>query len=402
MSQPFDFTGRRGHRLSGIIERPTTTPRGWAIFAHCFTCGKDSLAAVRIARALARAGIGVLRFDFAGLGTSEGAFGDTSFADDADDLIAAGAAMTAARMEPLLLLGHSFGGAAALAAAGEMPGIKAIATIAAPAEVSHILRLVDPESLARIETEGHANVLLAGRPFTLGRKFVDDARRQNLPQHVAALHRPLLILHAPRDELVGIDNASSLFAAAKHPKSFVSLDDADHLLSRPGDAEFAAAVIAAWAPRYLSQLKDDLGAPDGGGVLAEETGGGRFQLAMRSGVHSFFADEPVSQGGLDTGLAPYELVSAGLAACTTMTMRLYAERKGYNLAKARTIVTHDKRSDQKPDDIFTRTIELEGELSDEEREKILAIAERCPVDLTLVRGSEVVTRLAARSLAAGG
>lgn len=402
MSQPFDFTGRRGHRLSGIIERPTTTPRGWAIFAHCFTCGKDSLAAVRIARALARAGIGVLRFDFAGLGTSEGAFGDTSFADDADDLIAAGAAMTAAGMEPHLLLGHSFGGAASLAAAGEMPGIKAIATIAAPAEVSHILRLVDPESLARIETEGHANVLLAGRPFTLGRKFVDDARQQNLPQRVAALHRPLLILHAPRDELVGIDNASALFGAAKHPKSFVSLDDADHLLSRPGDAEFAAAVIAAWAPRYLPQLKDDLDAPDGGGVLAEETGGGRFQLAMRSGVHSFFADEPVSQGGLDTGLAPYELVSAGLAACTTMTMRLYAERKGYNLAKARTIVTHDKRSDQKPDDIFTRTIELEGELSDEEREKILAIAERCPVDLTLVRGSEVVTRLAARSLAAGG
>ena len=310
-------------------------------------------------------------------------------------------AMTAAGMEPLLLLGHSFGGAAALAAAGKMPGIKAIATIAAPAEVSHILRLVDPESLARIEAEGQANVLLAGRPFTLGRKFVDDARQQDLPQRVAALRRPLLILHAPRDGLVGIDNASALFGAAKHPKSFVSLDDADHLLSRPGDAEFAAAVIAAWAPRYLPQLKDDLGAPDGGGVLAEETGGGRFQLAMRSGVHSFFADEPVSQGGLDTGLAPYELVSAGLAACTTMTMRLYAERKGYNLTKARTIVTHDKRSDQKPDDVFTRTIELEGELSDEEREKILAIAERCPVDLTLVRGSEVVTRLAARPPATG-
>jgi len=350
---------------------------------------------VRIARALARAGIGVLRFDFAGLGTSEGEFGDTSFAEDADDLIAAGDAIAAAGMEPVLLIGHSFGGAAALAAAGDMPGIKAIATIAAPAEVSHILRLVDPESLRRIETDGQAEVLLAGRPFTIGNKFVADARQQDLPRRIAALHRPLLILHAPRDALVGIDNASVLFGAAKHPKSFVSLDDADHLLSGVGDAEFAASVIAAWAPRYLSQLNDDLEAPDGGGVLAEETGGGRFQLAMRRGVHEFFADEPVSEGGLDTGLAPYELVSAGLAACTTMTMRIYAERKGYKLEKARTIVTHDKRRDQKPDDIFTRTIELEGDLSAEEREKLLAIAERCPVDLTLVRGSEVFTRLAA-------
>lgn len=394
MAQPFDFHGARGNRLSGLVDRPAATPRGWAIFAHCFTCGKDSLAAVRIARALARQGIGVMRFDFAGLGSSEGAFGETRFADHADDLIAAGEAMEAAGMPPALLIGHSFGGAAALAAAGAMPGIKAIATIAAPAEVRHVLHLVDPASLEQIDAEGRADVLLAGRHFSFDRTFVADARQQDLLPRVATLHRPLLILHAPRDELVGIDNASALFGAAKHPKSFVSLGEADHLLTGPGDAEFAAAMIGAWAPRYLPILEADLEAPDGGGVVAEETLGGKFQLAVRSGSHNFFADEPISEGGLDSGLAPYELVSAGLAACTTMTMRLYADRKGFGLAKARTIVTHDKRSGQTPQDVFTRTIELEGSLSEEEREKILAIAERCPVDLTLVRGSEVVTRLA--------
>ncbi|MEE3622627.1 alpha/beta fold hydrolase [Nitrospirillum sp. BR 11752] len=394
-SQQFDFDSAKGYRLSGRIEPPEGAPRGWAILAHCFTCGKDALATTRLARALARTGIGVLRFDFAGLGKSGGDFAGGGFAADVDDLVAAGAAMTQAGMAPGLLLGHSFGGAAALAAAGDMPSVKAVVTIAAPADVAHVLRTVGPEALDRIEAEGAAEVDLAGRPFVLRRSFVDDARQQDLAARIGQLHRPLLILHAPGDMTVGIDNAQRIFVAAKHPKSFVSLDDADHLLTRPADADYAAAVIAAWAGRYLPP-QDAAPSPHGeaDGVLAVETGRGRYQLAMRSGPHQFLADEPVDVGGLNSGLAPYDFVSAGLAACTTMTMRMYAERKGLPLVRAQTRVTHTKRPDQTPADLFTRTIVLEGPLDEEQRAKLLSIANRCPVDITLTRASEVETLLA--------
>jgi uncharacterized OsmC-like protein/fermentation-respiration switch protein FrsA (DUF1100 family) len=393
-SQSFEFQSARGYRLSGRIEQPETTPRGWAIFAHCFTCGKESLAAVRLARALALAGIGVLRFDFAGLGTSAGTFADGTFAGDVGDLVAAGAAMAAAGMAPALLVGHSLGGAAVLMAAGAMPTIKAIATIAAPSDVAHVLHQFDPESLRRIETDGEAEVSLANRPFIVRKGFIDDVRRHDLEAHIAALHRPLLILHAPRDATVGIENAARIFAAAKHPKSFISLDDADHLLTRRADADYAAMIISAWASRYLPPLMEDLPqVEEARGVIAEETGKGAFQLAMRSGRHRFLADEPESVGGMGSGLSPYELVSAGLAACTTMTMRMYAERKGYPLERARTVVAHSRRPDAMRADLFTRTITLEGPLDDEQRRKIIAIADRCPVDLTLIRGSDIETSL---------
>jgi uncharacterized OsmC-like protein/alpha-beta hydrolase superfamily lysophospholipase len=393
-SQVFDFESPKGYRLSGRIEHPETTPRGWALLAHCFTCGKESLAAVRLARALALTGIGVLRFDFAGLGKSGGEFADTTFASDVGDLVAAGEAMAAAGMEPSLLVGHSLGGAAALAAAGDMRTIRAVATIGAPADVVHVLHQFDAASLKRIETDGEAEVLLADRPFVVRKSFVDDAREHDLEARIARLHRPLLIMHAPRDATVGVENASRIFAAAKHPKSFISLDDADHLLTRRADADYAATTIAAWAARYLPKLVADLPQiEDAEGVVAEETGEGLFQLAMRSGVHRFIADEPVSVGGLGSGLSPYDLVSAGLAACTTMTMRLYAQHKSLPLERARTTVVHSKRSDVMPADLFTRTIVLEGPLNDEQRQKILAIADRCPVDLTLVRGSDIQTSL---------
>ncbi|WP_119270771.1 bifunctional alpha/beta hydrolase/OsmC family protein [Taklimakanibacter deserti] len=393
-SQSFEFQSPKGYRLSGRIEQPETTPRGWAILAHCFTCGKESLASVRVARALALNGIGVLRFDFAGLGTSGGAFADATFAADVGDLVAAGAAMAASGMAPTLLIGHSLGGAAVLAAAGEMPMIKAVATVAAPSDVAHVLHHFDADSLRRIEAEGEAEVSLANRPFILRKGFIDDVRRHDLEAHIAKLHRPLLILHAPRDTTVGIENAGRIFAAAKHPKSFVSLDDADHLLTRRADADYAATIISAWALRCLPPLMEDLPqVEEAHGVIAEETGKGAYQLAMRSGRHRFLADEPESVGGMGSGLSPYELVSAGLAACTTMTMRMYAERKGYRLTRARTVVTHSKRPDEVRADLFTRTITLEGPLDDEQRQKILAIADRCPVDLTLIRGSDIETSL---------
>jgi uncharacterized OsmC-like protein/alpha-beta hydrolase superfamily lysophospholipase len=393
-SQSFEFQSPRGYRLSGRIEQPETTPRGWAILAHCFTCGKESLASVRVARALALNGIGVLRFDFAGLGTSGGAFADATFAGDVGDLVAAGAAMAAAAMPPTLLVGHSLGGAAVLAAAGEMPMIKAVATVAAPSDVAHVLHQFDPDSLRRIEANGEAEVNMAHRPFVLRKGFIADVRQHDLEGRIAKLHRPLLILHAPRDATVGIENAARIFASAKHPKSFVSLDDADHLLTRRADADYAATIISAWASRYLAPLMEDLPqVEEAHGVIAEETGKGVYQLAMRSGRHRFLADEPESVGGMGSGLSPYELVAAGLAACTTMTMRMYAERKGYKLERARTVVAHAKRPDAMRADLFTRTITLEGPLDDEQRRKLIAIADRCPVDLTLVRGSDIETNL---------
>lgn len=250
-SQSFDFEGPRGYRLAGRMEQPDGEVRGWAILAHCFTCGKDHLAASRVARTLAAHGIGVLRFDFAGLGSSGGNFADATFAADVDDLVAASRAMQADGKVPSLLVGHSLGGAAALASAGAMPDIRAVVTIAAPFDVAHVLHQIDPAALERIEAQGEAEVLLAGRPFVVRRSFVDDLRRHDQGARIAALHRPLLVMHAPGDTTVGIDNANRIFMAAKHPKSFVSLDDADHLLTRRADADYVGALIAAWVTRYF-------------------------------------------------------------------------------------------------------------------------------------------------------
>jgi putative redox protein len=252
-SQTFDFQGPRGYRLAGRLEQPEGPARAWAILAHCFTCGKDHLAASRVARALATHGIGVLRFDFAGLGGSGGSFADATFAADVDDLVAAGRAMEAQGRAPALLVGHSLGGAAVLAAAGAMPGVRAVATLAAPFDVAHVLQQIDPASLQRVQTQGEAEVLLAGRPFLVRRSFVDDLRRHDQGARIAALRRPLLVMHAPGDTTVGIDHANRIFLAARHPKSFVSLDDADHLLTRRADADYAGAVIVAWSSRYLPE-----------------------------------------------------------------------------------------------------------------------------------------------------
>jgi alpha-beta hydrolase superfamily lysophospholipase len=251
--QTFDFDGPKGYRLSGRLIEPEAALRGWAIFAHCFTCGKDSLAATRVTRALAQHGIGVLRFDFAGLGTSGGNFGDSNFAADVSDLIAAAQAMSDAGKPPSLLIGHSLGGAASLMAAGELPGIRAIVTIAAPFDVAHVLRLFDPAGLEKVEAQGEAEVHLGGRPFVVRKSLVDGLRQHDLRTRIAALQRPLLVMHAPGDDTVGIDSATHIFAAAKHPKSFVSLDDADHLLTRRADADYVAGLITAWASRYLPE-----------------------------------------------------------------------------------------------------------------------------------------------------
>ena len=387
----FDFDGSGGCRLSGRLDAPETTPRGWAIFAHCL----DSIAASRVAGALSRAGIGVLRLAFAGAGTSAGVPGDGGFGADVSDLVAASEAMAAAGMPPSLFVGHSLGGAAALAAATRLPGIRGVATIAAPADLSLVLAEFDPAGLDRLMKDGQAEMQLSGRPFVVTRRFIEEVGTRNVEEQAAQLRRPLLVMHAPRDELVGIKHASRIFLAAKHPKSFISLDTADHLLTNADDANYAAMLIGAWVTRYLPPLIEDIPqAAKAQGVTATETGSGTLQVAIETGGHRIIADEPVAVGGLGSGPSPYELVSAGLAACTVMTMRLYANRKGLPLGRARVTVDHCKIAGMMPADRFRRTIALDGPLDADQRASLVAIAERCPVDLTLVRGSDVKTRLA--------
>lgn len=390
----FTFASGSGSQLFGRLEPPEGTPRGWAIFAHCFTCGKDSRASVHISRALSRAGIGVLRFDFAGTGISGRTEEAVSFASDVDDLRAAANAMAAAGMSPSLLVGHSLGGTAAIVAASDLPDITAVATIGTPADLQHILRVFQPNDLEAVASTGEASVEIAGRPFLIRRSFLEAVASIDVDKAIASLGRPLLVMHSPLDQVVGIDHASRIFGASRHPKSFISLDKADHLLTDVADANYVAAMVAAWASRFLPPLTTDLPQVEAAkGVVATETLEGTFKLKIRSGEHTLFADEPASVGGLGTGLSPYELVSAGLAACTVMTMRLYATRKGFPLERASTTVRHEKVPDMMPPDRFTRTIVLDGPLSDDQRARIVAIADRCPVDLTLVRGSDVQTEL---------
>lgn len=393
VTRSFDFEGPSGLRLSGRLELPEAEARGWALFAHCFTCGKEALAAVRISRALASAGIGVLRFDFAGIGGSEGEFADTSFSTNVVDLIAAAQAMAAAGMGPDLLIGHSFGGAAALTAAGDLPTVRAVATIAAPFDLAHVLTQFAGDALDEIHARGQAEVRLAGRPFLVRRGFVDDVRADAQGERIARLRRPLLILHSPRDQVVGIEHATRIFTAAKHPKSYVSLDGADHLLTGKADAEYVGGVIASWAARYLRPIVEKRSMGQQGDVVAEETRAGRFQVTVRAGGIHFHADEPESVGGLGSGPTPYDLLSAALAACTTMTMRLYVEQKGWPVERLRTAVGYMREPASDRPDLFARKISFIGSLDEAQRARLLEIAGRCPVHRTLAHGSRIDTRL---------
>jgi len=386
-TRQFDFPNAAGQRLSGNLELPEGEERGWALFAHCFTCGRKNLAAVRIARALAQQGIGVLRFDFTGLGDSEGSFADSSFSLNVQDLVAAADAMRAAGMPPALLIGHSLGGAAMLAAAGDIDSARAIATIGAPFDVGHVLHLLDPAGLARLATEPATLVQIAQRPMAVGKAFVDDLRAQDQGARIVALHRPLMVLHAPQDGTVEIGNATGIFLAARHPKSFVSLDDADHLLSKRTDAEHVARVIGAWAQRYLPAPEAAEAEPrETADAVAVETGAGKYQLELRSGGRRWIADEPQTAGGLGSGPTPYDLLACALAACTTMTLRHHADSKGWAVTRIRTAVNHRRDTGRSPADVFSRELSIEGELDDAQREALLAMTLRCPVHRTLEQG----------------
>jgi putative redox protein len=389
----FDFPNATGQQLTALLQQPTGEPRGYALFAHCFTCSKDSRAARRIAESLAGHGIAVLRFDFTGLGSSEGEFANTTFSSNVADLVAAADHLRTTLGAPALLIGHSLGGAAMLAAASRIPEARAVVTIGAPSDPSHVTNLF-AERIQAIRECGEGEVELAGRVFRIRRDFLDDVAEQRLLAEVGTLRRALLVMHAPTDGVVSIDNAADIFTAARHPKSFVSLDDADHLLSRQRDAGYAADVIAAWSQRYLLPPDEDERADDtaAGEVRVTETRGGAFQQSITVGRHRLLADEPVAVGGMDSGPSPYDLLLAALGACTAMTLRMYADRKDLALERVSVALRHSKihaadcehcETAHGQIDRIERTITLEGTLSEADRTRLLQIADKCPVHRTL-------------------
>jgi uncharacterized OsmC-like protein/alpha-beta hydrolase superfamily lysophospholipase len=391
-TERLEFPNARGEKLAALLDLPLGKPTAFALFAHCFTCGKDNLAARRIAERLAMCGIGVLRFDFTGLGTSEGDFADTHFSSNIDDLVAAADFLRSTHGAPAILIGHSLGGAAVLAAAHRIADARAVVTIAAPCDPAHVTGLFK-EQVDKIREQGEVEVSLAGRPFRIKREFLDDISEQRITERVADLRKALLILHSPTDDTVSIDNASRIFLAARHPKSFVSLAGADHLLSKKSDAAYVANVIAAWAERYLEASAERSDEQiEAGIVLVRETGDGKFQQEVLSGPHRFLADEPVKVGGQDSGPGPYDLLLAGLGACTSMTLRLYADSKKLPLKRVTVRLTHNKihaedclncETKEGMVDRIDRTITFEGALDADQRKRLLEIADKCPVHRTL-------------------
>ena len=400
-AERFDFLNAQGQKLAALLDRPDGPVRAVALFAHCFTCGKSIRAARHIADGLKLHGIAVLRFDFTGLGASEGEFANTTFSSNIDDLVAAADHLRKLLAPPAILIGHSLGGAAVLAAAHRIAEARAVVTIAAPFDPGHVTGLFGG-NLAVPGTDDQVEVSIAGRSFRVRRAMLEDISQHNLSARIHDLRKALLVFHAPTDDTVGIDNASQIFLAAKHPKSFISLAGADHLISRSSDAAYVANVIAAWAERYLDMAADDQPADDTapGTVVVRETRVGTFQQEIISGQHRLLADEPVKAGGLDSGLGPYDLLLAALGACTSMTVRLYAERKQMPLTRTLVRLRHGRiyakdcaecETKEGMIDHIDREITFEGELSAEQRAKLMEIADKCPVHRTLTSEVDIRT-----------
>lgn len=395
-----EFAGIGGELLAARLELPSGKPRAYALFAHCFTCGKDIVAARRIAEGLTNHGFAVLRFDFTGLGASEGDFANTNFSSNVGDLLQAAMYLRDHHEAPSLLIGHSLGGSAVLAAAGQIPEIKAVATIGAPSDPRHVAHLF-ADARSEIEAVGEAEVVLAGRSFRIQKQFLEDIKNQKLTEAIGTMRKPLMVFHSPIDDTVDIDSAAEIFMAAKHPKSFVSLDDADHLLSRREDAAYVATLLAAWAERYLPKQEEEA-QPEEGVVVVRETGLGKFQNEILNGPHRMIADEPVPVGGDATGPTPYGYLLAGLGSCNSLTVRMYAEHKKWPLTNVSITLRHDKihagdcadcETNEGKIDRIDRVLDLEGDLDGEQRSRLLEIADKCPVHRTLHSEVKIVSTL---------
>lgn len=403
------FDNGRGQSLDARLELPAGEVHATALFAHCFTCSKDIAAVSRVSRELRKRGFAVLRFDFTGLGNSEGDFANTNFSSNVDDLLAASRALSREGLSPSLLIGHSLGGAAVLVAAGDIDSARAVVTIGAPAEITHIQHIFRSE-LDRIETEGEAHVELGGREFRITRQFVEDLREHRLEEAVHALRMPLLLLHSPQDEVVDIDHARRIFEAALHPKSFISLDGADHLVSDRRDSQYIAELIRSWASRYIgSRERIDVSTPDPGAfedldfaeVRVRSRGDGFAQDVSTGRGHRLVADEPEDVGGGNLGPDPYALLLAGLGACTNMTLHMYARRKEWALESVSTTLRHSKvhasdcescQTKEGKVDRIDRVVGIEGRnLTEEQRTRLLEMANRCPVHRTLSSEIEIRT-----------
>lgn len=393
-----EFDSAGGDKLAAALELPSGQPVAYALFAHCFSCSKDIKAAREFARSLRAQGFAVLRFDFTGLGASEGDFANTNFSSNVEDLVSAADFLRREFEAPSIIIGHSLGGAAAIVAATRIPEVKGVATIGAPSSSSHVAKQLG-NARSEIERTGVGTVSLAGRPFTIKKQFLDDLDHDKVTDAAAELHIPLLVMHSPIDETVGIKNATEIFIAAKHPKSFVSLDDADHLLSRKGDAIYAATVLSAWATRFIDEPSAAHSSPPvesspsteefKGGARATGVPGKKFAVALNADGHELVLDAGSSEGGDDLGPNPSRTVEAALAACALMTMKMYADRKKWTIDGSVVEVKRAPGVDAHVSTILEKSISFPANLDQAQKARLLEIADKCPVHRMLSKGVEI-------------